>query len=112
MPQFCTVSREQSPAKLGLFYARVVSRATPYNPRVHLLRRFVRRFMRRFLRRLVRGYFSRRFNRLYRSRDVGVRHLPVMFVGNDRAVTQPSRRNVSRELVRQFGRSARPQIVE
>jgi ATP-dependent Lon protease len=55
-------------------------------PRVHLLRRFLRRF----LRRLVRGFFSRRFNRLYRSRDVGVRHLPVMFVGYDRAVNLPT----------------------
>ena len=91
----------------GWFRVRLLT-----TPRVHLLRRFVRRFMRRFLRRLVRGYFSRRFNRLYRSRDVGVRHLPVMFVSYDRVVTQPSRRNVSRELVRQFSRSARPQIVE
>jgi len=95
----------------GWFRVRLLT-----TPRVHLLRRFVRRFMRRFVRRfmgrLVRGFFSRRFNRLYRSRDAGVRHLPVMFVSYDRVVTQPSRRNVSRELVRQFSRSARPQIVE
>ncbi len=61
--------------------------------------------------RLLRRFLRRRQS-CGGADKVRVRHLPVMLVGDDRRVAQPSRGDVSRELVRKLGGAAGPKVLE